>query len=143
LTPETKIRLLQHELKIARAEIAALRRRLNESGQHGRRLDRAWSDALLLANLHIAHLPTSRRSAEELLNITNNRWENARALLIMAKCHTGKRWVVHDLAMIEERLSEAKELAITEPSAYRARLPRHARGVNPSETLAPKGGGDP
>lgn len=69
--------------------------------------------------------------------MTDHRWENARALLILARCHTGKRWIVHDLAIIEERLTAAKETALDEPAAYRARLPRHARGVNRAEGSTP------
>lgn len=122
---EARAKQLATELAIANSEIAKLR----DQGQsvHARRVDRAWQDALALANLHIAYIETTRRNAEKFAGMTNNRWENARALLKLARLHNGRRWLAHDLATIEERLSAAKEIAIAEPAAFRARLPAHAR----------------
>lgn len=124
---EQRVRLLEAELRVANAEIARLRRRLHENGAHGKRLDRAYSDALLLAQLHIGFLPTSRSAAAELAEISHNRWENAIALLRLARCHNGHDWMHHDLATIEERLGKAKDVALDSPEAYRARLPKHSR----------------
>ncbi|MCB1452105.1 MAG: hypothetical protein KDJ43_00540, partial [Rhizobiaceae bacterium] len=120
-------RTLRAELAIANSEIAGLRKRLGETSIHARRVERAYLDAMTLAALHVAHEETTRRAAEELAGITNNRWENARALLMLAKLHNDKRWLVHDLAVITERLEQAKALALAEPAAYGARLPKHAR----------------
>lgn len=124
---ELRIRVLESQLRVANAEIAKLRRRIGENGAHGKRLDMAYRDALLLGELHIAFLPTSRRFAEMRSGISHNRWENAFALLRLARVHNGRHWIVHDLATMEERLSKAKETALTVPEAYRARLPKHAR----------------
>lgn len=127
MKPEQQIRVLQSELKIANAELARLRRRVNEHGAHGRRVQRAYSDALLLAELSIAYLPTTRTFAEEHAGITHARWENARALMKLSRVHNGRRWLVHDLATIERQLSKAVETAMQTPEAYWARLPKHAR----------------
>lgn len=124
---EQRIRVLESQLRVANAEIAKLRRRLNESGRMGKRLDRAYADALLLAQLHIGFQPTSRRAAWESAGVSHNRWENAIALLRLGKVHNGREFLHHDLATIEERLANAKELALTTPDAYRARLPKHIR----------------
>lgn len=119
--------LLQTELKLLHAEVARLRRRLNESGVLGRRLDRAYQDALLLAQFHVGFQSTTRQHAFDFAGITNNRWENAIALLKLARVHNGRRWSVHDLATIEEALAEAKANALDTPEAFHARLPKHAR----------------
>ncbi len=127
VTPDASEQLLRHELRIARAELARLRRRLNENGAHGKRVDRAYHDALLLAGFHIGYLPTTRAYAYETAGITNGRWENARALLRLAKVHNGRRWLMADLMAIEAALSKAKEVALDAPNAFRGRLPKHAR----------------
>lgn len=120
-------RIQYTDLKLANAEIAKLRRRLGESGRHARRVDQAYKDALLLANLHIGYLPTTRASALRHGGITANRWENAVALLKLARVISGRNWIEHDLAEIEPKLGRAAKLAIDEPGRYRARLPTHAR----------------
>jgi hypothetical protein len=127
ITAEQRVKVLESELRIANAEIARLRRRLNERGAHGKRVQRAYSDALLLAELAIAYLPTTRSFAESHAGITHVRWENAKALLRLARVHSGRGWLVHDLATIEAALSKAVEKSMETPEAYRARLPRHAR----------------
>lgn len=124
---EARAKRLATELAVANSELAKLRKRLGENSVHIRRVERAWSDALALATLHVGHIETSRRNAEEFLGMTNNRWENACALLRLAKMHTGQRWLAHDLGTITEALDKAKAMAIAEPAAFRARLPAHAR----------------
>lgn len=124
---EQRIRVLESELRVANAELAKLRRRAGENGAHGKRLDQAYADALLLAELHLGFLPTSRRSAEECAQISRNRHQNAVALLRLARCHNGRHFLHHDLATIEERLANAKDLALETPDAYRVRLPKHER----------------
>ena len=127
LPADQQIRLLESQLRVANAELARLRRRLGEKGAHSKRLDRAYSDALLLAELHLAFLPTSRAFARERVAMTHNHWENAMALLRLARCYNRRHWVEHDLATIEERLAKAKQTALETPDAYRARLPKHVR----------------
>lgn len=124
---DQQLRVLESELRVANAELAKLRRRVGESGAHGKRLDRAYADALLLAQLHLGFLAASRRSAEECAAITRNRHQNAVALLRLARCHNGREFLQHDLATIEERLTKAKDLALGNPDAYRARLPKYER----------------
>ena len=127
MTPEQQIKVLQSELRLANAEIARLRRRLNEDGVHGKRVRRAYSDALLLAEFAIGYLPTTRTFAAHHAGMTHVRWENARALLKLARVHNGKRWLFHDLATIEAALDNAVEKSMETPEAFRARLPKHAR----------------
>jgi hypothetical protein len=117
----------QSDLRLANAEIARLRRRLGVSGRTAKRVERAYRDALLLANLHIGYLPTTRAAALHYAGITANRWENATALLKMARVTAGRVWLTHDLAEIESLLSLAAKQAIADPEIYRARLPKHAR----------------
>lgn len=124
---EQRVRVLESQLRVANAEIAKLRRRAGANGAHGKRLDRAYADALLLAQLHLGFLATSRRSAEECAELSRNRHQNAVALLRLARCHNGRQFLHHDLATIEERLAKAKDLALEAPDAYRARLPKHER----------------
>ena len=126
IPPEQRIRVLESELRIANAEIARLRRRLNELGAHGKRVQRAYSDALLLSEWTIAYLPTTRAFAEK-HGMTHVRWENARSLLKLARVLGVRGWLVHDLGAIEAELSLAVKKAMETPEAFRARLPRHAR----------------
>lgn len=114
-------------LRIANAEIATLRRKLGENGRYGRRLDAAYTDALLLAGFHVAYLPTTRAFAYTHAGITHCRWENAIALLRFARIINQRVWRAHDLVTIEAGLAKAKAKAAELPEAFRARLPRHAR----------------
>ena len=127
LSAEQRNRLLESQLRVANAEIAQLRRRLSENGAHAKRIDRAYVDGLLLAQRHLAFLDTSRQAALAGADISHCRWENALALLRLGRCHNGRRWLLHDLAEIEAALSRAKAVALENPDAYRARLPKHAR----------------
>lgn len=121
-------RLEYTDLRLANAEIAKLRRQLGQSGRVHKRVERAYRDALLLANFHIGYLPTTRAAAERYAQMSNNRWENAIALLKMARVYQGRgRWVVHTLAEIEPALQRAAGLALEHPERYYARLPVHAR----------------
>ena len=124
---EQQVRVPESQLRVANAEIAKLRRRIGEKGAHGKRLDQAYADALLLAELHLGFVATSRRSAAECADISRNRHQNAVALLRLAKVHNGRQFLRHDFATIEERLTKAKDLALDNPDAYRVRLPKHER----------------
>jgi hypothetical protein len=45
----------------------------------------------------------------------------------LANVHNGERWLCHDLAEITGRLEKAQRAALDCPSAYFARLNRHAK----------------
>ena len=123
---ETKLRLAETELKKLQQENAKLRKRLGERSRHARRVDRAYHDALLLAQLHIGYAPTSRQFAGH-ASISQRRWQNAMALLKMARLHDGRTWLHHDLLTVESRLDSAKDKAVATPEAYFARLNRHGK----------------
>ncbi len=124
---ETKLRLAETELKKLQQENARLRKRLQENSRHARRIDRAYHDALLLAQLHVGYTPTSRGFAAQAANMSQRRWQNALALLKMARVHSGRAWIHHDLLTVESRLESAKDKAIAVPEAYFARLNRHGK----------------
>ena len=81
------ITLLSRQLEHASAyaELATLRAKVRINSAHAKRIDRAYHDALLLAKFHIGFLETSREAAKALAGITHCRWENAIALLRMAR----------------------------------------------------------
>lgn len=137
MNPEIQIQRLKKELQLANAEIARLRRKLPAPKPHEKRIETAWADALLLAEYHVAHQDTSRRHAYTFAGMTNHRWESAQALLRLARVHNGRRWLAHDLATIADGLDRARKQALETPEAFRARLPRHARGVKRPERLTP------
>jgi len=114
------------ELQRLRSENERLRQRLRESGRHAKRLQRAYDAALALANLHISYLPTTREQAQ-VAGLTQRQFENGRALLQLARVVNGRRWQIHDLATIENRLRAAQDRALAAPEVFFARLPRHAR----------------
>lgn len=124
---EAELKLVKLELQRAYAELADLRAKLKMNAAHTKRIDRAYHDALLLAHFHIGFEETTRERARTHGKITHCRWENAIALLCMARCHDGRKWLAHDMLTIETKLGRAKDIAIDEPSRFRARLPAHAR----------------
>ncbi len=127
ITPEQRIKFLEDELRHALADLAECRRKLGANSVHAKRIDRAYVDALKLAMLHVAYLPTSRDYAKANAGVTHNQWENAMALLRMGLCVDKGLWVIHDLDTIEHNLSMAKDRALIEPQAFRVRLPKHTR----------------
>lgn len=126
-SPEAELKLVKEELRRAYAEIATLRAKVRVNSAHAKRIDRAYHDALLLAQFHVGFEETTRERARTHGKITHCRWENAIALLCMARCHDGRKWLVHDLLTIETKLARSKEIAIDEPERFRGRLPAHAR----------------
>lgn len=124
---KAELERIKQELRRAYADLAEARSRLKINSAHAKRVDRAYHDALLLAQFHIGFLETGRESAKRHGGITHCRWENAIALLRMARCHDGRNWLQHDLATIEAKLDAAKDIAIEDPDRYRMRLPAHAR----------------
>jgi len=123
----TQSRYLRIELTKAQTEAAQLRKQLKLSNRHGKRVDKAYEDALLLATWYAAAIIPSRAYARR-FNLTQNRWQNAIALLKMARIIQRQRhWVTADLSLIEKRLQSARDQSIEFPDAYFARLNRHGR----------------
>lgn len=124
---EQAIRLLELETHELRQELGRLRHKLQGERYHVARIEQARKDALLLALWAAAGIPPSRRYAKR-HNITQRRWENAIALLRLARVLTGnRRWATRDAATIEARLEKAAQTAIDAEGAYRARHPRLRR----------------
>lgn len=123
LSAEQRIALLELELKQVKAENAQLRNDLRINKRHAKRIELAYQDALLLAELHIGYMPTSRGKTQA---ISRRRWTNALALLKLGRVYNCKRFLAHSLAEIEYALSRAKQIATDNPSAFYARLPNHA-----------------
>lgn len=124
---EQKLRLAETELKKLQQENTRLRKRAQENSRHTRRVDKAYHDALLLAQLHVGYTPTSRSFVARTASMSQRRWQNALALLKMARLHSGRQWLHHDLLTIESRLDVAKDKAVSMPDAYFARLNRHGK----------------
>lgn len=127
LTTEQALRLAKLEIERLRRENTQLRKKVAANGRHVRRVDRAYADALLLAQLHIGYSSTSRGYVQQAASMSQRRWQNAIGLLKLARVHDGRSWQCHDLLTIETRLNTAVEKAILTPAAYHARLNKHAR----------------
>src|SRR5687767_5351691 len=109
MNAEQQVKYLELEVQKLKAERARLAKALQETSRHGRRVQRAYEDALLLAMWHCSGIIPSRRYAR-LHKFTQNRWENATGLLRMARIIVGhRRWVQTDLSTIEDRLGQAKQ----------------------------------
>jgi hypothetical protein len=118
---------LKLEVQKLKADRARLEKALRETSRHGRRVQRAYEDALLLAMWRSAGIIPSRRYAQ-LHKFSQHRFENACGLLRMARVLTGhRRWVTNDLATIETRLQTAKQRALESREAYHSRLNMHAK----------------
>lgn len=127
MTPEQRIRYLEIENEQAKRDAAALRKKLSEFSAHTRRVERAYTDALLLATWCAGGITPSRRFAAR-HQMSQRHWQNATALLRMARILDRHRhWATTDLALIESRLGRARQQAIESPDAFKARLNRHAR----------------
>ncbi len=125
LSPDQRIKLLELELKQAKGEATKLRKAMIENSRHGQRIKQAYQDAILLANLHIAYQPSSRSSGQRAA-ISRRRWTNAIALLQLARVYNCRKFLAHSLVEIEAALEKAQRIALENPAAYVARLPRHA-----------------
>lgn len=123
----TQTRYLRIELAKAQAEAAQLRKQLHLSNRHAKRIDQAYEDALSMASWYAVGIIPSRAYAKR-FGFSQNRWQNAIALLKMARMIQRQRhWVTDDLSLIETRLANARKQAIEFPEAYFARLNRHSR----------------
>lgn len=127
MTPELEKTYLLHELDQLREENTYLRNRLHESNRHRKRIELAYEDALLMAGWRVAGIIPSRRYAE-LHQITQRRWQNAVALLRMARVIVRRRhWATDAMAVIEKRLEQAKTKALNDRELFFLRLNRHGR----------------
>lgn len=129
LTAEQRINLLELELKQAKAENTQLRNALHQNTRHTKRIEQAYQDALLLAQLHIGYEPTSRNAGSRAA-ISRRRWTNAMALLKLARVYNCRKFIAHSLVEVEPALQRAKRIATENPTSYLARLPRHADDKN-------------
>src|SRR5215212_1394846 len=124
MNTQQQLRYLQVELAKAKAEAAHLRKQLNVSNRHAKRIDKAYEDALLLATWRSTGIIPSRTFARK-QGFTQNRWENAVALLKVARVIQRQRhWVMDDVGLIEARLVNAREHAMKVPDAFFSRHPR-------------------
>ena len=127
MTPEQQLRYLELENAQVKRDAAALRKKLSEFSAHTRRVERAYTDALLLATWCAGGIAPSRRFAAR-HQMSQRRWQNAHGLLRMSRVLDRHRhWSTTDLALIEQRLGRARQQAIETPAAFTARLNRHAR----------------
>jgi hypothetical protein len=125
MNAEQQVKYLELELAKARAEAAQLRKKIGENSRHTRRINRAYEDALLIAMWKVAGIAVGRDYAKE-QGISQNRWQNAIALLKMARVVIRERhWAVKDLPMIEQRLEAAKQRALADRNVFLLRHIRH------------------
>ena len=111
----------------ALADNARLRKNLKENSRHAQRVRQAYKDALLLSLWHTGGIVPSRRFAEA-HSITRRRWQNAVAILRMARVIVRERtWEALDAPIIQARLDKAMEAAIDIPGAFHCRLSISAR----------------
>jgi hypothetical protein len=118
---------LELELLRLRQENSELRKALRINGRHARRIQRAYDAALMLATWHVGFLDTSRSFAMA-NGVSQRSWENAMALLKLARVVNGHRWRVHDLAVIESALQRAQDRALETPESFFAWCNKHGGG---------------
>src|SRR5690242_10852830 len=124
---QQQIHYLELEVAQLKAEATRLRKALHLSSRHARRIEQAFQDALLLAMWRTSGVITSREYAKT-HGMTQNRWQNAVALLRMARVIQRHRsWTTNDGALIESRLASARTVALEHQEAFWARLNRHGR----------------
>ena len=115
------------ELRRLQSENRRLRSALRINGRHSRRIQRAHDCALLLAQWHMAHLPSSRDFAMA-HGVSQRQWENGITLLRLARvCDQANRWHCHDLTGISAKLDNTAVVARDVPSAFYARGCKHMR----------------
>jgi len=127
MNAEQHIKYLELELTKVKAEAAQLRKKLGENSRHARRVQKAYEDALLLAMWRVSGIIPSRSYTKQ-QGISQNRFQNATALLKMARVIVRHRhWEVKDLAIIEQRLTTARQRALDDPELFFLRLNHHGR----------------
>lgn len=127
MNAKQQVKYLELQLAKSRAEAAQLRKKIGENSRHVRRIQRAYEDALLFSMWRVAGITPSRDYAK-IQGISQNRFQNATALLKMARVIVRQRhWAVTDLAVIEQRLATARQKALDDPELFFLRLNRHGR----------------
>lgn len=127
MNQDQELRYTKLQLRAAQQENARLRKKLQETCRHGRRVEQAYQDALLLAEWRMSHIIPSRDYAKFKGKMSQRRWQNAIGLLRLARVINGPRqWTITDLTIIDERLQVAKQRALESPEAYKMRLNKHA-----------------
>lgn len=125
MNEQQHIKYLELENAKLRAEAVQLRKKLGENARHTRRINKAYEDALLLAIWRVSGITPSRSYTKE-QGISQNRFQNATALLKMARVIVRHRqWVIKDLVAIEQRLETARQRALDDPELFFLRHPRH------------------
>jgi len=115
------------ELRRLQTENRELREALRINGRHARRIRRAHDCALLLAQWHIAYLPTTREFAAQ-NGMAQRQWQNAIALLRLARVVAlSWNWRAHDLPTISSRLDDAAVAANASPESFFANGSVHMR----------------
>jgi hypothetical protein len=126
ITPVLQVQLLERENKRLKADAAKMRKKLGECDAHNRRITEAYGHAVTLAKWHCQGIEPSRRFAGK-NNISHRKWQNANAMLRMARVlDRCRHWTTGDLNLIVEWLDRAWSDAIETPESFRARLNRHA-----------------
>jgi hypothetical protein len=120
------VKRLWLEVQRLRDENNRLRSALRQNSRHSQRIRRAQDNALLLATWHCGFLPTDRTACMA-RGMSQRQWENAVALLRLARIYDGRRWQAHDLAIIGPALERAADRAVATPEAFFARGNRHMR----------------
>lgn len=125
MNTEQQVKYLELELRQVRHEAALLRKQIGANTRHVRRIQKAYQDALLLATWKMSGIPPSRSYAKR-HGMTQNCWQNAVALLRMARVIIRHRhWALVDVDRIEQRLDKARQTAMDMPEAFFCRLNKH------------------
>ena len=122
---EAQLTAIEIEKADLQAENHRLSARVKETSGHGRRVRRAKRIAQLMILLHTSGLPHSRRYMIENGLCRQRQWERAVALLRLARIYSRHSFVIDDAALLQRRLDRACEIALDNPLALKARMPRH------------------
>ncbi len=97
---------LRARLETLQRENSQLRRRVREKSREGRILRTALDGAMFLAITHLAGQSTSRAACMA-DGMPIRAWYWARALLVDARCHNGRRFTTNDMEEINEGIRRA------------------------------------
>lgn len=128
MTPEQTATALQLEVKRLAADNAELRRKLEERNRHRQRVLQAATDARLLLLWRSGGTSTSAATANRLAGMSRRRWQNAVALLRMARLvDFAWKWDERAPDAAERAVVRATERAIASRDSFLMRLPKHGR----------------
>jgi hypothetical protein len=114
---------LNTENRQLRDAVVKLGAKVGERTYHPRRVRLAYEDALLMAVSYSGGTYPSREYMMQYKEMSRARFDNALALLRMARVVVSRRrWVVRDLASIDSALRRAQAKATENPESYRAWL---------------------